>query len=38
MNNLQGANGWEQNHTYGLLRGGCEGMLQHAAWMGLDTC
>jgi hypothetical protein len=36
-NNLQGANGWKQNHAYGLLCGGRDGMLQCAAQMGLNT-
>jgi hypothetical protein len=30
-------NGWEQNHAYGLLHGGCEGTLQCGAWTELVT-
>jgi hypothetical protein len=31
VNNLQGANDWEQNCAYGFLHGGCQGTLQCVA-------
>jgi hypothetical protein len=38
VNNLQRANGREQDRAYGLLRGGREGALQCVAGVRLDTC